>query len=415
MVQQLSYRVPSLHAGQRQVRAGARRVNLLCAGRFWRKTSLAMRLSLDSAISGAETLWGAPTLEQGRIGWEELLRACGGLARLKYAPPMEATIPPGNGKIRFVSLDSPHHARGRHPQRIVIDEAPYVEEGAWEQVLLPMVTGQSEVWLIGTPCGRNWFWRLWEMAREREDIACFQAPTLGCEVVDGQLTRKSHPLENPEYRWEDLQFQFDLLPEDVFRQEFMAEWVEGGGVVFADVDLLSTHKVEPPADGGEYIYGIDWGKYQDFTVFSILDAAHSVQVYIERSSKADYQYQLQRLGELCRSYPPSVLVVEANAMGEPLIEQIERLGLPVQRYYTTASGKKELIEQLKLVMARSEIKLLDDNIQKGELKAYQIEVLPSGGIRYNAPSGLHDDTVMALALAWHGAAHRVTSDSFAFW
>jgi hypothetical protein len=28
--------------------------------------------------------------------------------------------------------------------------------------------------------------------------------------------------------------------------------------------------------------------------------------------------------------------------------------------------------------------------------------LPSGTYRYSAPPGLHDDTVIALALAWHG-------------
>ena len=28
--------------------------------------------------------------------------------------------------------------------------------------------------------------------------------------------------------------------------------------------------------------------------------------------------------------------------------------------------------------------------------------LPSGMMRYSAPDGMHDDTVMALALAWQG-------------
>jgi hypothetical protein len=32
--------------------------------------------------------------------------------------------------------------------------------------------------------------------------------------------------------------------------------------------------------------------------------------------------------------------------------------------------------------------------------AYQAERLPSGLLRYGAPSGQHDDTVMALAMAW---------------
>ena len=31
-----------------------------------------------------------------------------------------------------------------------------------------------------------------------------------------------------------------------------------------------------------------------------------------------------------------------------------------------------------------------------------MERLPSGMLRYSAPEGMHDDTVMSLALAWHG-------------
>jgi hypothetical protein len=31
-----------------------------------------------------------------------------------------------------------------------------------------------------------------------------------------------------------------------------------------------------------------------------------------------------------------------------------------------------------------------------------MERLPGGGYRYSAPSGAHDDTVIATALAWHG-------------
>ena len=39
----------------------------------------------------------------------------------------------------------------------------------------------------------------------------------------------------------------------------------------------------------------------------------------------------------------------------------------------------------------------------GELLAFQAERLPSGLMRYSAPEGMHDDCVISLALAWHGA------------
>jgi hypothetical protein len=44
-----------------------------------------------------------------------------------------------------------------------------------------------------------------------------------------------------------------------------------------------------------------------------------------------------------------------------------------------------------------------------ELVAYQAERLPSGLLRYGAPGGQHDDTVMALAMAWSAVSgqHRL--------
>jgi hypothetical protein len=35
-----------------------------------------------------------------------------------------------------------------------------------------------------------------------------------------------------------------------------------------------------------------------------------------------------------------------------------------------------------------------------ELQAFESTKLPGGGLRYAAPQGMHDDCVMALALAW---------------
>ncbi len=37
------------------------------------------------------------------------------------------------------------------------------------------------------------------------------------------------------------------------------------------------------------------------------------------------------------------------------------------------------------------------------MKRYEYRVGPMGQVSYDAPSGYHDDCVMALALAWYGA------------
>lgn len=94
-------------------------------------------------------------------------------------------------------------------------------------------------------------------------------------------------------------------------------------------------------------------------------------------------------------------------MGEPLIEQLRRLGMPVQAFATTNASKTAAIEGLALAFEQGALSILNDPVLVGELLAYEMERLPGGLIRYGAPAGMHDDTVMALALAWSGIGRRV--------
>jgi hypothetical protein len=53
------------------------------------------------------------------------------------------------------------------------------------------------------------------------------------------------------------------------------------------------------------------------------------------------------------------------------------------------------------------------------LLSYESRKTASGAITYNAPAGMHDDTVMAMAMAWDMVAGNppitVIDDPFAGW
>jgi len=151
-----------------------------------------------------------------------------------------------------------------------------------------------------------------------------------------------------------------------------------------------------------FVIGVDWAKHQDYTVISVLNATLRRQVYLDRMSQIDYTLQVDRLRALCEKYRPDLVVAERNAMGEPLIEQLQRQGLPVQPFTTTNASKAQAIDALALAFERGDLQILPDPVQIGELQGYEAQRLPSGMLRYSAPEGMHDDTVIALALAWHG-------------
>ena len=141
----------------------------------------------------------------------------------------------------------------------------------------------------------------------------------------------------------------------------------------------------------------------DATVFSVLDVTHKGQVYQDRMVGADYAMQRSRLQALNQRWQPTVIMAEYNSMGGPLVEQLQRDGLPVQAFTTTNATKRVLIDGLSLAFENRGLRILNDPVLVGELQAYESETLASGMIRYGAPGGVHDDCVMALALAWYAA------------
>lgn len=396
-------RLPYPHNGQQTVRREARRFNWLSAGRRWRKTTLAMAIAVEGAIEGQRIIWGAPTFDQVRIGWNETRQAAGGVFEFTIQRMM-AEYPQSGGAIIYRSLDDPDNARGHTADGVVIDEIGDVKQAAWYEVMRPMLIDTGGwMWGIGTPKGRNWFWKEHRAALDREDSMCWQVPTKGCEIVDGKLVRKSHPLENPDIMFMEIEQLYATTPLDIFKQEILAEFIEGEGQVFRNIGACMGAPLAPQYirdhNRHKVVVGVDWGKQQDFTAISVGCADCKEELARDRFNKIDYIFQRERLKALIEPWHPAIVKVELNAIGIPNFEQLQRDGLPVVGFETTASSKPPLIENLALVFERGEWQFQADEIWTAELEAYERKVSPvTGRSSYSAPDGLHDDTVIARAL-----------------
>lgn len=266
-------RLPYPHAGQIAVRRQLRRFTWLVAGRRWRKTTLAMSMAVEATLEGQHILWGAPTYDQVRVGFEEARRGAGGVAVFNESR-MTARFP-GGGTILYRSLDNPDNARGHTADGVVIDEAGDVDPLAWREVLRPMLI-DTNGWLLadGTPKGYNWLYQEFEAAKLRDDSVAVQAPTRGYTIDDGgHIHPAPHPLENPAVSWDEIAQLWaalcPLLPDGtrdqssayVFHQEIGAAFsaAPGGlvlhtwgiGTVTADADYIP--------DGGQILFGVDDG------------------------------------------------------------------------------------------------------------------------------------------------------------
>lgn len=367
-----------------------------------------MAISVEAAVSGQQVIWGAPTYDQVRVGWDEAKRACGGAVDFNQSR-MTATFPTG-GRIIYRSLDNPDNARGHTADKVVIDEAGDVVQEAWFEVLRPMLmdTG-GDAWIGGTPKGHTWFWREHIAAADRGDSRAWQVPTLGVEITAGGLVRVPHLLENPTIPFNEIEHLYLTVPERTFRQEILAEFVEDGGGVFRRVREAATLDAEfgQPRSDRRYqtVMGVDWGKSHDFTVLTVIDMATDEVVDFDRFNQIDYHVQRQRLEALYRKWRCTTIMAEENSIGVPNIEELRRAGMPVQAFHTSNATKAKIIDGLALAIETKQIKYPPIPQLVAELQAYEMDRTPTGTPRYGAPEGMHDDCVMSLALAWE-AAHK---------
>lgn len=400
-------RLPAPHLGQQRVQSQAKRFNWLAAGRRWRKTTLGMAIAIEAVLKGQRIFWGAPTYDQVRIGWDEAEYAAGNVFDFKLSR-MIAEAPTG-GRIVFRSLDDPDNARGHPADGVLVDEAGAVKDRAWYEILRPMLADtEGWAWLKGTPLGRNWFWREHTNANDRDDSIAWQIPTVGVAIVDGDLIRQPHQLENPDIAFEEIYQIWQTIPERTFRQEILAEFIEGGGGVFRWIQESATAQLQSMGrPDHDYVFGVDWAKHIDWTVICVLDITMGELVAIDRFQQIDYSLQIGRLKALYNRFLPTTIIAERNSIGDAIIEQLQDDGLPVEPFNTTNVSKKQAIDDLALAFERRSIRILDDATLIAELQAYETKRLPSGTLRYSAPAGFHDDCVIALMLAWHGVGEYV--------
>lgn len=396
---QLRISLPPLHHWQRVIADDRTRFQVAACGRRFGKTRLGAARCIMTAGRGGRAWWVAPTYKTSEVGWRLIRRMAAQIpgADVKRVDRM-VTLPSG-GEIQVRSADNPDSLRGEGLDFVVVDECAFILEEAWQEALRPALSDRKGGALfISTPKGRNWFWRLWQRCIDEHDP----------EWRGWQLPTAANPYIDPA----EIEAARLGLPERVFAQEYLAAFLEDGGGVFRRVMEAATADPQDGAIGGhEYVFGVDWGRSSDFSCIIVLDVTLSAVVALDRFNQIDYSIQLGRLTALYERFRPRAIVAEANSMGQPLIEQLRNSGLPVVPFTTTAASKQVGVDALALAFERGALRIPADPVLIAELQAYEAERLPSGMLRYGAPDGMHDDTVIALMLAWHNPAPAVAGVS----
>lgn len=380
-----------LHERQRRIWNDPARFRVVAAGRRFGKSWLGCAMCFDVALHGGRAWWVAPSYPMSNVGWR-------GLAQIRAQLPgvgidlrrgERSFAFPGGGEVRVKSADNPDSLRGEGLDFVVLDECAFISEEAWTDALRPALSDRlGKALFISTPAGRNWFWRLWMRGQDlrQDEWRSWRFPTSG----------------NPFIKATEIEAARQGLPERTFAQEYLAEFMEDAGDVFRNISACLYAGGDTPEQhsGHRIVMGVDWGKHADFTALSVVCADCKRELALDLFNQIDYAFQRQRLAALAEKWHVTYISAESNAMGEPVIEQLQRDGLPVVGFQTTAQSKPPLIESLALAFEKGEVRWLDDATARLELESYERKVNPTTGrSSYSAPEGLHDDTVMARALS----------------
>lgn len=385
----LTFRRP--HVNQRIILDSPARFRVAACGRRFGKTEVGKIAISLKALAGEPCWWVAPTYKTAMDVWRDLRATFRPMYMAEVIASEHTILLPHGGMIAVRSVHEYQNLRGKGLGFVVLDEAAFMHPDVWPEVIRPMLLERrGGALFLSSPRGRNHFWQLYGYGLDplEPDWAAFH------------FTAYDNPLVSPD----ELAAIQRTTPDRLYRQEYLAEFIDDAGAVFRGVKEAATApKNAAPVAGHRYLMGVDWARENDFTAIAVIDADTSRMVALDRFNQIGWELQRKRLEGLYKRWKPQVIWAEANSIGGPNIEALQASGLPVRAFTTTAQSKGPLIETLALAIERKDIALLPDEVLMNELIAYQLDRLPGGGYRYSAPEGGHDDTVIATALAWHGA------------
>lgn len=385
------YHLP--HPNQILIHASPARFRAAKCGRRFGKTQTGVNEAAKDMHNhpGHKGCWVAPTFALTRKGWREFIQFCP-RELIANVLKSEYRIEFHNGSwIEFKSADNPESLISEGYDFVIVDECARVARDAWEFSLRPALTDRlGWALFLTTPKGKNWFHSVvWARCVDptETDWHGFSFATADNPFID--------PAEIEEAK--------RTLPDVVFRQEYLAEFIDDAGAVFRNIRACIDGEYEEPNGGREYVMGTDLAKTQDFTVSYVVDRLRRKVVAFDRFQHISYDMAIPRVAELSRRYNNAEILLDSTGVGEPVFDMLRTVGARCQGYKFTNPSKEALIRGLMLALENKEITYPEEEVLISELECFEYKTGSTGLIRYGAPEGMHDDCVIALALAVHAA------------
>ena len=358
-------------------------------GRQWGKSLMGMNLALYWMINNGpcKVLWVSPVYSQTSKVHKEMYSAIASSGIVKSNNFSDNRIELKNGsEIVFRSAERYDNIRGMTMDYGIIDEAAFMKDDAWKEAIRPVFAVRGKkVLFISTPKGKNWFYDLYQLGLSPDN--------------DRYKSYTGSSYETPFISEDEIEDARKTLPEQVFRQEYEAKFIDASGEVFQNLQQCQVDQW--PRQSGKIYCGIDLAKQEDYTVAVFMDQAGNV-VDIYRDNHRSWSDITKELLKRIKKWRATV-VVEVNSIGDVIYEQLKNQWQDTHPFVTSSKTKNEIIEGLILDVNEANIRIPSESLfapLTHEMEVFTYQYNPkTRSVRYSHPPGLHDDTVIALSLA----------------
>ena len=381
----LKYKRPKMYPKQEQAIFNDSRYALVEASTKSGKTVSCLVWLIEQAMHGKDGYvywWVAPSYSQSKIVYRRMKKW---LDRdmVQQFNESELTVTLVNGtRIFFRSGDNYDNLYGEDCYAIVIDEASRLREDAFIACRSTVTSTQGKIRMIGNVRGRkNWFYKLCRRAEQGLDNYHY-AKITAVDAIDGGVLDK-----------EEINEAKTTLPKNIFDELYMSEGAEDNGKPFW-LDAIQKC-ISPMSRNAPFVYGVDLAKSVDFTAVVGLDS-NGVVCFFDLF-QLPWNQTKQRLIEIIGS---TDCIVDSTGVGDSITEDLQRVLPRVEGFKFSSTSKQQLMELLSSRISTQQVHFPDNEIVS-ELMNFEYEYSRTG-VKYSAPNGLHDDCVMALALALKG-------------
>jgi len=329
----------------------------------------------------------APIYQQARKLMEDLYEAIkdSGIVESTNFSNHEIKLKTGS-KIYFRSSEREDGLRGYTFSYLFLDEASYQTEDAYRRAIEPtaLVHGKKVV-LFSTPRGREWFYNMYQLGQNPE--------------YPNYASVRMNQGDNPYIDKEEVEAAKKVLPDAIYRAEYLGEFLEGESMVFQNFNT-NTFDTYPKPQGRVFI-GVDLGRESDYSVAIAIDQKGNV-IEIYRDNQKDWEVMQSNIVSLAKKYNANVMI-ETNSMGTVIYEAIRKQWNNTYPFTTTNSSKKDIVESLILAFNEKQIAIPSPSLNPElhhELEVFEMSYNPkTRTVRYAARPPFHDDMIIALCIS----------------